>query len=564
MSILGKIADLSFWGSVKDDPRFAPMIDNLKKSYDECCIGEIETTKFSKFRLFKDTGDRSLYQETFFKRQHRLYTMAVMCFIYQDNKEYLKLLEDTIWEICDLYVWALPAHISNIEKNDNCELDLDATTMAYALAIISHTLKNKLHPLIISRIEAEIDRRIIEPFMKQRWHWEYRRNNWTSVCAGATGCVFMLMRPDLYPLVENRINFCMADYIDEYKDDGVCVEGPGYWSYGYTYYLEYAILLKEFSNGHTDLLKGEKIASISTFLQKLFLDKHVIVNYGDCGVNIVMPGGFMFTLKNLFPNEVLLPPDDVIEYNVHYFPSFLRAFTEYNDSMVAHDFSQNDEYYMKDCGWYTRRCKKYGFAARGGSNGESHNHNDVGSFILSSNDKQIICDIGCRPYTRQYFEDAYRYTFLETSSRGHNVPIINGKYQGNFRGTKSYTSMENGAFCVDFREVYGMPELKKLIRRYANDDCGVTITDEFSYDGPFTFVERLVTVIEPTIKDGEIFIENVKISFDSALCEASYEKDAHACTLNPDGSVAISQDVYLISLKVKNPKDSFSFRIDCE
>ncbi len=67
-------------------------------------------------------------------------------------EKHLELLQDTIWEICDLYVWALPAHIENIEVNDNCELDLDATTMAMALAMIKVMLGDRLHPLIKSNL----------------------------------------------------------------------------------------------------------------------------------------------------------------------------------------------------------------------------------------------------------------------------------------------------------------------------------------------------------------------------------------------------------------------------
>ena len=146
--------------------------------------------------------------------------------------------------------------------------DLDATTMAMALAIIKTMLGNRLHPLIISRIDAEINRRVIEPFMKMRWHWEYRQNNWTAVCAGATGCTFMLMRPDLFELVRDRINEDMQDYLRSYKNDGVCVEGAGYWSYGFGYFIEYAIMLRDFTNGAYNLLSIDKVRSIATFLVK--------------------------------------------------------------------------------------------------------------------------------------------------------------------------------------------------------------------------------------------------------------------------------------------------------
>ena len=564
MNLLGKATDPKFWAEVKNNPDYKVALDALLRDYEKFCIGEIETTKFSKFRLFKEKGDRTSYQETFFKRQHRVYAMALMTLIYPENEEYLELLQDTIWEICDQYVWALPAHIENIDINNNTELDLDATTTAMALAMIKVMLDDRLHPLIKSRIDHEIDRRLVKPFMARRWHWEYRQNNWTSVCAGATGCTIMLNRPELFSMVQDRLNADMADYISSYKDDGVCVEGPGYWNYGFSYFIEYAEMQRTFTKGQVDLLKDEKIKKISTFLQKLFLDKGVIVNYGDCGAGVTVPAGFMYGLKTLYPADVQLPPADKMTVEVHYFPSCIRAFTYYDPSFVSEDISENAEYYMGDCGWFVKRTPKYGFGARGGCNGESHNHNDVGSFILSVDNEQLLIDMGARPYTRQYFEHNTRYTYLETSSRGHNVPIINGKYEANVPEAYPTTSFENGVFSVDFAVAYDIPELKKLTRNYSFSDTGVGICDKFDIEGDCTFTERFVSYVEPKISGGVIDYGKAKIKFDEKLASARVEKDIHALELNIDGSLKKGVDVYLASIDVKEPKDKFSFTIEIE
>ena len=562
MNLLGKAQDPRFWAQVKSNPEYKVPLEALWRDYNEYCIGEIETTKFSKFRLFHDTGDRNLYQEVFFRRQHRMYAMILMCLIYPENQEYLELLQDTIWEVCDQYVWALPAHIGNIEVNDNCELDLDATTMAMALAMAKVMLGERLHPLIRSRIDCEIERRVIKPFMEKRWHWEYRQNNWTSVCAGATGCTIMLNRPDIFPMVADRLNADMLDYISSYKDDGVCVEGPGYWNYGFGYFIEYAEMQKIFTNGKCDLLKDEKIKKISTFLQKLFLDKGVIVNYGDCGAGITVPAGFMYGLKHLYPDDVQLPPADKLTVEVHYFPACIRAFTKYDSSFVSENISENAEYYMENCGWFVKRTPKYGIGARGGCNGESHNHNDVGSFILSVDNEQLLIDMGTRPYTRQYFENETRYTYLETSSRGHNVPIINGKYEANIPEAYPTTSFENGVFSVDFRVAYDIPELKKLVRNYSFGESCVTVCDNFEIEGECTFTERFVSYVEPQISDGAVDYGKAVIKFDGSLAKARVEKDVHALELNIDGSIKRGVDVYLVSIDVNCPKEKFEFTIE--
>ena len=86
MNLIGKAADPQFWSEIKNKPEFKPMLDALQREYKNDGMDEIPTTKFSKFRLFHDIGDRSIYQEDFFKRQHRAYIMALMSLLYPENE----------------------------------------------------------------------------------------------------------------------------------------------------------------------------------------------------------------------------------------------------------------------------------------------------------------------------------------------------------------------------------------------------------------------------------------------------------------------------------------------
>ena len=66
MNLLGKAQDPQFWAELKNKEEYKFLINAVIRDYEECCLGEIETTKFSKFRLFKEKGDRDAFQETFF------------------------------------------------------------------------------------------------------------------------------------------------------------------------------------------------------------------------------------------------------------------------------------------------------------------------------------------------------------------------------------------------------------------------------------------------------------------------------------------------------------------
>ena len=57
-------------------------------------------------------------------------------------------------------------------------------------------------------------------------------------------------------------------------------------------------------------------------------------------------------------------------------------------------------------------------AAKGGCNGEFHNHNDVGTFIIYKNGERFICDSGNKTYNALTFSDkryeSRRWLWAET------------------------------------------------------------------------------------------------------------------------------------------------------
>jgi hypothetical protein len=63
-----------------------------------------------------------------------------------------------------------------------------------------------------------------------------------------------------------------------------------------------------------------------------------------------------------------------------------------------------------------------------GHNGQSHNHNDVGNFIVFADGRPFIIDIGKPTYTRQTFSGS-RYEIKAMQSAYHNLPTVNGVMQ---------------------------------------------------------------------------------------------------------------------------------------
>jgi hypothetical protein len=97
-------------------------------------------------------------------------------------------------------------------------------------------------------------------------------------------------------------------------------------------------------------------------------------------------------------------------------------------------------------------------AAKGGHNAESHNHNDVGHFIVFADGHPVIVDAGVETYTRKTFS-AERYSIWTMQSQYHSLPTVNGVMQSNGRqfraGNVSYRADDRAAiFSLDIAGAY--------------------------------------------------------------------------------------------------------------
>ena len=551
-----KFSDSAFLEEYRTSPKYEDIRKMYKDHYDKVNIVPMPIT-FSKLRMFSECGERAQFEEAYNQHFDKLVACAYMAIIYGEDK-YIRELEDCLYDVLSVYVWALSAHIPDINEENYYELDLGSTAQGVTLALIYRLLGDKIHPQLKKRIVTELRRRILEPFKKQIWHWEDRYNNWTSVCAGFTGITLMLMFPEEFDALLPRFELNMKKYYEGFPNDGVCLEGPGYWGYGFVSFLAYAIMLKDYTKGEIDYFKLEKTKKIAMFYQNTVLYKDVITSYGDCPMDVRTNAVLFYILKKEYGNEIYMPTEERLHLPLNPLIHIL-LYIEYFNPEYSEDTVPKGECYMENAGWYIKRTAKYAIGAKGGTNGESHNHNDVGSFAFAKDNKQIFIDMGGRPYTKDYFTDE-RYKYLETSSRGHNVPIINGKYQANVRETRSYTAFENGVFKVDFKELYDINELGSLVREYSCQNDRVIIKDTFRIEGKASFTERLVTFDKPQITDGEILVDGVRVLFDKRLAKASYSEEIHYTTSKNEPPTLT---VYCINIDTLYPeKGEFEFTIE--
>ena len=551
--ILQTLKDTSFWSqTVRNDPRYQEHRQLLEQTYLSKRYEEIPTLSYHNRALFYQTGDRSMFEMPYFRRRHSLSVAAMLALIYPEREEYLTYVSDMLWAICDEYTWAVPAHTKGTLENDLVEIDLFNAETGFTLAEIHYVLGERLPRLVRDRVAAEVKRRIFEPFSTRISWFEKLNSNWAAVCGGSVGGAMLYLDPTLLEQCMPRILKALEQFIDGFSDEGVCMEGFSYWMYGFSAYLWFADLLHAHTNGKIDLLAGEKVEHIAGYLQSCFMKGNVTVSFSDGTPHGHVSPAVQNYLAKRFPHSVSLMPKEccaLYRGNVFWLP-FSREIIYCPDPSIPaslqlknHDFPLAQQVIVHEEG--------YSLFAKAGHNDEQHNHNDVGSFILSTERYgQVLCDIGGGRYTKKYFQGGMenRYSILCNSSLGHSVPIVNGQPQ--LCGRAYYGSIEHNGDCIriEMATAYGQREITKLTRTLTHKPNKMILTDEFlpTYQ---TLVERFVTRIVPSVEKDCVLIGNVRMEFDPEEVTVNVQEKAHqnhAGTFDP---------VYCIDCEVRSNRE---------
>ncbi len=88
-----------------------------------------------------------------------------------------------------------------------------------------------------------------------------------------------------------RLDTAMQSYLNSFGEDGACVEGVGYWAYGFGYFLYYAQLLAEVLQEDT-YLKQPKTRKIAAFPYYTMISPGHYVPFSDYSA-IELPSGLV-------------------------------------------------------------------------------------------------------------------------------------------------------------------------------------------------------------------------------------------------------------------------------
>lgn len=540
-------------------------IDAIEAYARECASAPVPPLPWSLVRLFDDTGDRRQFETEYFKRRWALTALEIAILAGRDaDGTLLSALHDLLWAICDEHSWALPAHFRHLKRPIPISLDLFACETAFYIAELLYILGGKIDWRVADRCRAEIRRRILDSYLgdyPREW-WEDGTNNWGAVCAGAIGITFLYEEKDPAPrrAALARVLSTMDAFLSSFPPDGACLEGQSYWEYGFGYFAVFADFIHQFTNGAVDLFDDPRARRIARFPQTIVLSPTRNASFSDGTRFIDVFSPATVVLRRHYGAGIRIGAMDIVRFTATFTgkkpPWLLRALL-WNPPDPT-DPLPDGAFYLPNAEWLVIRRAPFAFAALFGNNGTSHNHNDVGSFLLVTGDEEGPMDLGTGEYTRQYFSPE-RYTILCNGSQGHSVPIVGGELQKagwQYRATDVSFREEAGeaVFSGDIAGAYGLDTLKSLRRtfRVRPAEGATTVTDVFAFsDAPLSVTERFVGyATAEVVAPGEARFGAFTMRFDPAL-------KASVHTEKMLSSSGVNVTVFILDIEVPPGASSF-------
>ncbi len=497
------------------------------------------------FLAYVRTGDRKAYETPYFTRRRMLLTaMLAECLLA--SGEYLDQVIDGLWVICEESFWGISAHNGSSHEGmrpaserplpdiQNPYIDLFAAQTSALLTWTCYLLRDRLDavsPLIIRRVRLEAERRIVKPFLHHDdfwWMGMIRKdvNNWTPWILSNVIATLILTKEDDLLLVEGlkRALRMLDSYLAVIPPDGGCDEGAGYWNMAGASLLDCLEHLSHLTGGRVSFYKHPHIRNIAAFPQSAHIAGPYFWNFADCDARPMMDGERVFRFGMLTDQPALaalgasiaaresgiLPKDTPETFRV-----LCKLFRPVPNVKAV---PQKGTVILPDLqAWASRRARLYA-AVKGGHNGESHNHNDVGTFLLYADGEPEIVDAGNMTYTAKTFGPE-RYTLWNTRSMNHNVPVIGGVEQ---RAGREYAakdvSLGKEGISMELAAAYPKEAMLLSLRRQAGwegDLFVLTDTLALSSPAPITWVFLLRN--RPELSPGLLHTERITLRFDGAL-----------------------------------------------
>ena len=392
------------WEQVRTAPYFEKVRTEALEMAEKLLESEPLPLRFSDFHKFVTEGSRKPWANRtapYFKRMNCFF----FCYMLTGDEKYIEPLVDVMWQICDMETWAANAHVK--EEASITErrrfLELVSCGIGYKLAEILYYVGDKFPELAYRRIKEEIRYRIIDCYREKRGetdYWWYKAsNNWSAVCISMVFGTFVYLAED--EEIEAELPRFLATaqcFIDGIPDDGCCLEGKSYWDYGFSHYCVFADLMRKYTCGEIDLFKNEKVKRIAHFQSLVAINETQCLSFSDAGSTYSPSAWLTHFIKSVYP-DMPVPPIAPSGYN----PGWLQ-YVLWRDPTLSGEKHVPKSHIFESAQWFIHVGDNYAVGAKAGFNHEPHNHNDVGSFMISKNGKITFADPGGGEYLGEKHE----------------------------------------------------------------------------------------------------------------------------------------------------------------
>lgn len=444
----------AFWDGLPPDYREQLLRDGeraLEKDWPEILLSD--------YREFSQTGNRVHYEDKFFERL-RMLNALVLAEACSGRGRFLSKALDGLWLLLEQTSWCLPAHNSDVRdarqyplpRDLRPVLDLFAAETGASVALAEQILRPKLaeiSPFLSEYVNTELRRRIFIPYLTRHFWWMgdgvSKMLNWTPWITGNVLLAALTREEESLTESEreqllHKAAVSLDFFLDEYGEDGCCDEGAQYYSHaGLCLYTALSLMERglEDPSRIRQLYRTPLLRNIASYIVHVHAEGPYYINFADCSplAGRRTAGEYCCGRACGLPQLKALAAEDFREaaQKERTLAGEISLFQRLRQAALAGEMLAEPagcgeaavipDIYYESCGLLIARDRHFVLAVKAGDNGDSHNHNDVGSFTLYRDGRPFFIDLGVETYTAKTFSEE-RYSIWTMQSQYHNLPTF--------------------------------------------------------------------------------------------------------------------------------------------
>ena len=373
------------------------------------------------FDEYRKTGNRGVYAGPKGKSEANLCAL-VYGEALENKGRFLGKISDYILAACAEPSWVAPFEGGCADRDRPLHgdhyIDLTASRTAACIATFNTFLKDS--------------RRTGGTAPYRNW-WMPDRFNWSAVCHN--GCVTAILAVEDDPFVraeaiESAERLMVPCFLSGFGADGFCEEGMGYWNFGFGNFMNLAGQVRAATDGRVDFCAAFPRAKVvAGFGARYRMDRRSSPPFADG--NGAPASGLLALINQAWPDLYADEGGSVPPFTGECWTDGFRSFGKVKllprVAAKAQPLPCRD--WFADAGVLIARHGRLSLAVKGGSNGDRHNHNDAGSYVINVDSRELVGDPGNEEYTGRTFSKR-RYESKVLNSYGHPVPRVGGELQG--------------------------------------------------------------------------------------------------------------------------------------